>query len=136
MIKHSLPLPLERIIESKWAPIHSMLCFFISLIDLSSSVICTALDETSYAKEILSAAQKDKDWLISVRRRIHENPEHRFQEYNTSALVHKELDKLGISYSYPLAVTGIIAQIGTWSPPVVALRADMNALPLQVLYFN
>ncbi|PQM41287.1 IAA-amino acid hydrolase ILR1-like 5 [Prunus yedoensis var. nudiflora] len=88
---------------------------------------------TNYAKEILSAAQQDKQWLVSIRRQIHENPELRFEEYNTSALLRRELDQLGISYTYPIAKTGIVAQIGSGSSPVVALRADMDALPLQEL---
>ncbi|ONI25789.1 hypothetical protein PRUPE_2G320500 [Prunus persica] len=88
---------------------------------------------TNYAKEILSAAQQDKQWLVSIRRQIHENPELRFEEYNTSALLRRELDQLGITYTYPIAKTGIVAQIGSGSSPVVALRADMDALSLQVL---
>lgn len=87
---------------------------------------------TNYAKEILSAAQQDKQWLVSIRRQIHENPELRFEEYNTSALLRRELDQLGITYTYPIAKTGIVAQIGSGSSPVVALRADMDALSLQV----
>ncbi|XP_031253540.1 IAA-amino acid hydrolase ILR1-like 5 [Pistacia vera] len=83
--------------------------------------------------EILSSARQDKEWLTSVRRQIHENPELKFQEYNTSALIRHELDKLGITYSYPLAITGIVAQIGSGCRPVVALRADIDALPLQEL---
>lgn len=111
-----------------------ILCLRGLLLSLFSvcMVICN-LDQTHYAKEILSAARHEKAWLVSIRRQIHENPELKFQEYNTSALIRRELDKFGISYSYPLSKTGIVAQIGTGSPPVVALRADMDALPLQVI---
>lgn len=106
--------------------------FFLFFTSLCSSIKVNFNFDQEYATDILDSAKRDRDWLVSVRRKIHENPELRFEEYSTSALIRSELDKLGISYKYPIAITGFVAQIGSGSPPFVALRADMDALPLQV----
>ncbi|GLJ51413.1 hypothetical protein SUGI_1092780 [Cryptomeria japonica] len=84
----------------------------------------------------MDAANNNMEWLKSIRRRIHEYPELMFEEYNTSAPIRSELDRMGVSYKWPYAKTGVVAQIGSGLPPVVARREDMDVLPLQVYTFT
>ena len=70
------------------------------------------------------------NWLVSIRRKIHAHPELAYQEEKTAALVAEELGRLGISLRKGVAGTGVVAEIGLEDGPMVALRADMDALPL------
>ncbi|XP_010049575.2 IAA-amino acid hydrolase ILR1-like 4 [Eucalyptus grandis] len=83
--------------------------------------------------EFLNLAQKPEivDYMVGIRRRIHEYPELGFEEFETSKLVRSELDRMGIQYKHPLAVTGVVGYIGTGKPPFVAIRADMDALEME-----
>ncbi|XP_058068399.1 IAA-amino acid hydrolase ILR1-like 4 [Magnolia sinica] len=85
------------------------------------------------SSDYLSHAKKSElvDWMVNIRRRIHENPELCFEEFETSKLIRRELDEMGVRYKYPVAITGIVGFIGTGGPPFVAIRADMDALPMQ-----
>jgi len=69
--------------------------------------------------------------VIENRRHLHANPELSFHEYQTSAYVAQKLDELGIKYQ-KMANTGLVAIIKGNKPSdaVVALRADMDALPI------
>lgn len=68
--------------------------------------------------------------VVDLRRAIHRRPELGFEEFETAALVERELDSLGIEHRR-VAKTGVIGRIdGKKSGRVAALRADMDALPV------
>ena len=79
---------------------------------------------------MLERAQAIKTKLVDWRRSIHMQPELSFQENATAALVARELEALNFRVRTGVGRTGVIAEIGAGSP-VIALRADMDALPLQ-----
>jgi len=68
--------------------------------------------------------------MVAVRRDLHQHPELAYEEFRTSQVIRRHLDELAIPYRHPVAETGIVAQLGTGRPPCVALRADMDALPI------
>lgn len=78
----------------------------------------------------LDMAKNIESELIDIRRDIHENPELGFDLFKTSQKVKDFLSKEGIEF-YEVAQTGICAIIRGKGEKTIALRADMDALPLQ-----
>lgn len=70
--------------------------------------------------------------VVDIRRHLHANPELSFEEHETCAFVKRQLDALGIPWK-SVANTGVLATVtGTvGAGDVIALRADMDALPIQ-----
>jgi len=70
--------------------------------------------------------------IIDNRRYFHKHPELSFKEYNTSKIIIEKLEEMKIPYQKDIAKTGITAIIeGQQEGKTIALRADMDALPIQ-----
>ncbi|HUI28782.1 MAG TPA: M20 family metallopeptidase [Candidatus Acidoferrales bacterium] len=91
-------------------------------------------------EKILSISRKSFSEIVKLRREFHQYPELAFQELNTGKIVANELEKLGIRVKNGVGKTGLVG-ILDGDPPavskmrirdrrVVALRADMDALPI------
>ena len=84
-----------------------------------------------YAETIRDLADENEEYVTQIRRRIHENPEIGWDVRQTAELVRNELDQMGIPWQ-SINETGTIATLpGKPGGCVVALRADMDALPVQ-----
>jgi hippurate hydrolase len=70
--------------------------------------------------------------IIAIRQELHQYPELSWQEERTAEVICRVLDEHGIAYRSGVATTGVIAEIpGELAGPFIALRADMDALPIQ-----
>ena len=72
-----------------------------------------------------------KDEIYAIRRHFHRYPELSFKEFNTAETISQHLDKFGIAHKKGVGKTGIVGEINFGPGPIIALRADMDALPIQ-----
>jgi len=84
-------------------------------------------------KEFLTEAKAFFDYTQMMRREFHQHPELSFEEFRTSEIIARELGKLGMDdIKTGVAKTGVVALLKGNSPgPVVLLRFDMDALPVE-----
>jgi len=79
---------------------------------------------------IIEFSRSLNDYVVSIRREVHMYPELRFEEFRTSELIINELKSLGIEV-FRVGGTGVVGVVRGRGDVTVALRADMDALPIQ-----
>jgi amidohydrolase len=83
-------------------------------------------------KDFLDDTQARFEYTRELRRDFHRHPELGFKELRSAAIIAKELSKLGMEVKTEVGQTGVVALLeGKASGPVVLLRFDMDALPIQ-----
>jgi amidohydrolase len=84
-------------------------------------------------EKIKELAKRYKSETIAIREHLHTHPELSFQEFQTAQYIAGRLQSYGISFTEGMVQTGIVAVIEGKNPSrkTVALRADMDALPIQ-----
>ena len=81
---------------------------------------------------LLAAAEAILPWMVEIRRDLHQHPELGLEEHRTAARVAAHLAELGIEHESGIGGTGVVGRLGSAAATTaVALRADLDALPMQ-----
>ncbi|GMQ82126.1 MAG: M20 family metallopeptidase [Rhodothermia bacterium] len=95
-------------------------------------LIGSPLDELNQMSDLSAVPQNLSPMLTSIRRHLHKNPEIGLAEYETSRFIREVLEMHGLDVQGPFAETGLWVDIkGEHPGPMVAFRADIDALPIQ-----
>lgn len=86
---------------------------------------------TDFKQQIQDEASANFEFVRNARRHLHAHPELSFEEKETSAYVQSALKEMGIPFKTGYAGYGIVATIGSGTGKTIALRGDMDALPIQ-----
>ncbi|MBR0281745.1 MAG: amidohydrolase [Oscillibacter sp.] len=82
-------------------------------------------------ENVIKCGKERESYLIALRRELHRRPELALREYETAAVIERELDKAGVEHRR-IGATGVLGVLRGAAPgESVALRADIDALPIQ-----
>jgi amidohydrolase len=99
---------------------------------LAAAAASTPAASTTPDGEIRAAAERLAPGVVATRRQLHQQPELSNREEKTGRFVAEKLRALGIEVRYPVAKTGAVGVLRGGKPGgVVALRSDMDALPIE-----
>jgi amidohydrolase len=100
---------------------------------LFSVMLCIVSPTPGTARSSEQASALDPDeqvYLEGLYRHLHQNPELSLKEQETAAFLMQQLDAIGLTYSYPVGAHNIAGLLDHGDGPVVLLRTDMDALPV------
>lgn len=126
------PISVFRGLKIPWqkAQIHYKY-FIVFLLGIILSFQAQA-QESKQADQVNVLVEEIKKDVIQWRRHIHQNPELSNREFETAKYIEKHLRSLGLKVQTGIAHTGVVGILETGKPgPVVALRADIDALPIK-----
>lgn len=104
--------------------------YFLLIICLITTSVIAQVNPKLQTKLELQAKEIETR-VIEWRRHLHQNPELSNRETQTAAYIAEHLKKVGLKVQTGVAHTGVVALLETGKPgPVIALRADMDALPV------
>jgi len=114
-----------KILNNGWKAVIGL--FLISIISEPNAIA----QRGEFDAKILQSIEKHEAKILEARHKIHANPELGNREYETAALVAAHLKKHNIEVKTGVAHTGVVGILQGGRPgPIVAVRADMDALPV------
>src|SRR3569833_2184218 len=100
-------------------------------IAVTAGLLAIMLSSTAPAATLDQAVVADLPSLMTIYRALHSHPELSRQEVRTSGILAAEARKLGYQVTEHVGGTGVVAVMKNGPGPVVLIRTDMDALPVQ-----
>ena len=98
---------------------------------LLAAAVAMNMMTPAHANSLSDAIRADMPSLIALYRDLHANPELSMQEVRTPAKLAAEVKKLGFQVTEKVGQTGVVAVMKNGPGPVLMIRADMDALPVE-----
>ncbi|HVR97191.1 MAG TPA: amidohydrolase [Thermoanaerobaculia bacterium] len=103
----------------------------LALAGVTAVLVSSSVQAQDLAARVDQAVERTAPAIVELRHRIHQNPELSNRETATAELVAAHLRGLGLEVKTGIAKTGVVARLQGGRPgPVIAVRADMDALPV------
>ncbi|NNE69249.1 MAG: amidohydrolase [Rhodothermales bacterium] len=97
----------------------------------AAEALVETVDSVEVPEDLDSSSSSFEEFLVAVRRHLHQNPELGLHEFKTSRFIREVLERHGLEVHGPLARTGLYVDIlGDLPGPLLAYRADIDALPI------